>query len=83
MNYFVIALASVSVGVGCAVHGQVSDLAAPSRPAQLETAIPPAPGGTVHPGTAILDSMGIFAGEPAQPSAVKGNAQAASTAKPN
>ena len=28
---------------------------------------PPLPtGGSVHPGTAILDSMGIFAGEPKQ-----------------
>ncbi len=98
MNYFIIALAGVLAGAGCAIHGQVGDLAAPSRPGQPETTVLDATdidtrrgqssteaalGGSVHPGTAILDSMGIFAGEPAQPSAFNGKAQAASTVKPN
>ena len=38
------------VGIACAAHSQ-SDLLPPSRE-------------PVHPGTAILDSMGIFAGNP-------------------
>ena len=98
MNYVIIALAGLFVGVGCAVRNQSSDVAGPSRLVYQGTAIrdsmdvdagrsqistQTAPGGSVHPGTAILDSMGIFAGEPIPPSAVNGNAQAASTEQPN
>lgn len=98
MNYFIIAFAGVFVGVGCAVHSQISDLANPSGPVHPGTAIldsmdigtgdsqssTQAPiAGPVHPGTAILDSMGIFAGEPARASPVNGNVQAATAAKRN
>ena len=65
LRFSLAALASMSV----AAYGQGNVAMAPST------------GPPVHPGTAILDSMGIFAGQPV-PDAPNGNAVAVTTVIP-
>jgi hypothetical protein len=65
----IIAGLTVLVGMTAAAHSQSSGPATPGQP--------------VHPGTAILDSMGIFAGMPVPDPKTNRNAVAASTVAPD